>query len=112
MTEIPLLLEREVTFQFGDTREKGKITLGGLERVSDRLWGCWYSISHISPERNRIYGEDPMDALANCIGFLSGLIQGSEDDGLKVWWQYAGDHCGLNLLPGGRPPEGFPADHP
>src|SRR5688572_30564230 len=90
--------ERELTFRIRGVETKGKLKILRLEKVEGRnRWACYWSLAYLHPEEGKIFGDDPLDAFFNCLDFLGNLIRGSEKDGLGVWWQYEGDHCGLSF---------------
>lgn len=91
------VFRREINFRFNDSEKKGELRIGGIEKLKEGQWACHWSMSHVSPELSKIYGKDPLHALSECMNFLANLIRGSEQDGLKVWWEYEGDHCGVNF---------------
>jgi hypothetical protein len=87
---------RNISIRYKGELISGIITVGGIEQLEEsERWKCYYTISMIHPERGHIWGADPLDALSNCLVFLDGLIKGSEEDGLEIWWQHEGDHCGM-----------------
>jgi len=96
MNTIEFRLERELHFRIDGEYSTGKLFVGDLTWQEDkRRWACHWSLAHVHPEVGRIYGADPLAALTATLDFLSGLIGGSEADGLVVWWKIDGDHGGL-----------------
>ena len=95
----PITFERSLRFQRADGSEvNGKLVIGDLEWNEKRSkWACRWSIEPIHPECGEIYGEDPLDAFIRALDFLSILIRGSEDDGLKIWWKLPDDHVGITF---------------
>lgn len=95
-TIYPLKLERELYFILRGQPATGHVRLGDIFWMEERgEWACEWSISFINPERTRMYGTDPLDALLRTVDFMTSLIRGSEADGLIVWWKERGDHGGL-----------------
>ncbi len=91
-----LNLERELKFRFADGEKTGKLKVHRIVKVESKdHWACYWSLDFVHPEQGRLFGDDPLDALFTCLDFVGNLIRGSEKDGLRVWWQYEGDHCGL-----------------
>jgi hypothetical protein len=90
-----LAFERELEFLIGGEWKKGRIYVGELVKATPTRWACHWSISYICPEKGRIYGDDPLDALFGCLRFVGRLIRGSEEDGLVVKWRLDGDHAGF-----------------
>lgn len=88
-------LSRELTFEINGEQKKGVLRIDGVEQLTETKWACYWSLSYINPERAKIYGADALDALTNCLNFITDLIRGSEEDGLKIWWHCEGDHGGM-----------------
>jgi hypothetical protein len=93
MTKIQL--SRTLHFIVNGEVETGLLQIEGVEQLSESKWVCYWSLSYVNPERAKMYGKDPLDALNNCLKFIADLIHGSEEDGLKIWWQVEGDHAGM-----------------
>lgn len=88
--------ERTLKFKSGAAESLGTLCVGPIEWSAEKQkWGCQWSISEVHPEPGVTYGSDPLDSVIRSLDFLSTLIRGSEDDGLVVYWQEPGDHCGL-----------------
>ena len=87
---------RNISIRYKGEVIPGTITIDRIEEDKERgRWKCYYTISMIVPEGGHIWGDDPLEALSRCLVFLDGLIRGSEEDGLEIWWQHEGDHCGI-----------------
>lgn len=93
-----LNFERELNFRIRGVDTKGKLKILRVEQIAGKnRWACYWSLAHIHPEEGRVFGDDSLDSLFTCLDFIGNLIRGSEKDGLEVWWQYEGDHCGLSF---------------
>jgi hypothetical protein len=98
MTNLELKLCRELTFRIRGKVSKGSLQIHRISKIENKdRWACYWSLAYVHPEIGRIFGEDPIDALFQCLDFIGNLIRGSEKDGLGIWWQYEGDHCGLQF---------------
>jgi len=95
---IDINLRRKLQFVIRGERKEGELFVGDLQYDVERnRWHCHWSLSFVHPEIGRMFGDDPLSALTTALDFVSGLIRGSEEDGLIVWWQYEGDHAGLTF---------------
>jgi hypothetical protein len=93
---IHLNLTRTLTFVINGLETTGELQISRIEFYPKlQKWACYWSLSFIHPEESRIFGNDPLGALFQCLDFIGNLIRGSERDGLDVWWKVPGDHCGL-----------------
>ena len=95
MKELEFKIERQLSFRVRGQLKSGKLCIGGLQKDSrserDSPWICFWSLSEIHPETGNIYGEDPLDALLNCVRFLINLIEKHKSNGIEVWWNREGD---------------------
>ena len=95
---IELNFQRELTFCIRGETKKGLLQIFKVRPVEGRdRWECHWSLAYVHPEVGRIFGDDPLDAIFQCLDFIGNLITGSQKNGLRVWWQYEGDSCGLNF---------------
>jgi hypothetical protein len=85
-----------LTFEIEGKNQKGELFVGKLVQRDDGRWICHWSLSVVHPELGQQFGDDPLDALYQCLRFVEELIKGCEEDGLKVHWRFQGDHCGFN----------------
>lgn len=88
---------REVSFRIRGEEERGELFVGELEERPDGTWLCHWSLTHVHPERGAQVGDDPLDAIYQCLRFVEELIKGSEQDGLIIWWRFRGDHAGFDF---------------
>ncbi len=90
-----LLFKRYLTFEQSGVRKTGVLQIHRLEQLSESKWACFWSLSYVHPELCAVYGEDALKAITNALELLSGLIRGTGEDGLKIWWHHEGDNGGI-----------------
>lgn len=100
LTDLPgLTFSREMHFRIKGVESLGRLLVGGIEECKSEakrgFWVCYWSLSNIHPEKGKIYGVDPLDALLNCIQFIIRLIEHHKEVGYEVWWNTEGDVGGL-----------------
>lgn len=90
-------LEREISWQRGSKRGKGRISIGGIRRVDPHgMWSCEWLLDPIAgPEPAISHGEDALHALTLAIQSIDKMIRDALKDGLEVWWLEKGDGCAL-----------------
>jgi hypothetical protein len=92
-------LQREVNLSSGGEQSKILLTIHGIVRVQEppgkACWACLWSLGKIHPRVGRIYGEDPLAALLNCVRFLIMVLKNEESLGHRIWWLQEGDCGGL-----------------
>jgi hypothetical protein len=98
-SEFTFRIQRELHFRIRGVSSRGVLALGGLKQEAsggrEGGWTCFWSLDNIHPKVGKIYGEDPLGALLNCINFLTTLIKEHEDLGWQIWWLQEGDRGGL-----------------
>ena len=94
-------ITRVLQFEIRGKYSTGKLYIGGLRRDSeeeDGFWACDWSLDEIHPKVGKINGIDGLDALLNCVLFVTNLIQRHASIGYEIWWHEKGDMAGLSLL--------------
>ncbi len=91
----PLPVRRKLNFRFRGKHRTGFVRIGSIFQKANGMWACRCQLDFIYDIGGKIYGEDPLHALTNCLSFMRSLIRGSEKDGWKIWWLYKGDHGGF-----------------
>jgi hypothetical protein len=67
-------------------------------------WVCLCTVTPIDKSPSEICGEDPLDAVLNCIRFIARLIEKHKPLGYRVWWLHNGDDGGFHLTAKSRRP--------
>src|SRR5205809_3708869 len=98
MSIIPLKIERSLNFRIDGKTAQGFLKVGDLRKKESEsnlaeCWACSWSLSEIHPETAEVCGEDPLDALLNCLRLIRTLIENHKSIGYEVWWLAEGD-CG------------------
>ena len=91
-----LEFRRELRYRIHGEYVTGELFVGDIVPRSDGKWLCHWSLSFVHPEIGVQFGDDPLDALYECLFFVGRLIHGSELDGLQIWWRIEGDHAGFD----------------
>ena len=97
MSELTVSFRRDLKFRLRGEIEEGQLFIGDVRKQEDGQWVCYWSLSFVHPELGKHYGNDALDSMYKCIRFVGGLIRGSEEDGLQVWWRFEGDHAGFDV---------------
>ena len=91
-------LTRDLNFRIKGEHCTGQLRVGDVVWLEEKKrWVCYWSLAYVHPEEGHFYGEDALQAWTRTLDFISSHIRGNEADGLKVWWQYEGDHGGLTF---------------
>lgn len=96
--QITLNIRRRLHFAKDDKAFDGDVIISDIQAISANKWVCHWSVDHLSGQR-KVYGEDALNALTNCLLVIAGLIKGAGKDGVSVWWQYSGDSGGIPHYP-------------
>src|SRR5262245_35865843 len=72
------------------------LRIEGVDQISGHgskatAWSCSWSLAPLHPTPQRIFGEDPLHALTNCLSFLRDLFERYQRSGLTFWWLHEGD---------------------
>lgn len=98
MKEIPLNIERELSFRKNGSEKKGKLRINRLYYDdTDEQWLCDWSLDHLYAEAVHFRGDDPLAALMRTLDFASSFIRGSVSDGIGIHWQFEGDLGGMRF---------------
>jgi hypothetical protein len=74
----------------------GPENLTSAEGMAER-WHCRWSLTPVHPTGGRCYGEDPLQAITNCLAFLRLLFADYNRKGLSIFWFKEGDLGGFEL---------------
>lgn len=91
-----LTLKRELDIEFEGESRKVELFVGNVIARGDGRWVCHWSLGLVHPDVGKQFGDDPLDAIYQCLRFIEELIKGFEKDGLRARWRFEGDHCGFN----------------
>src|SRR4051794_9093714 len=91
---IPLQIVRQINFQKSEHSFSGELRLDRLEQIGERKWACYWSCDYMC-ENGRIYGEDSLQALMNCLSFIADLFRDARGNGLSIWWKSPSDGSGF-----------------
>jgi len=92
--KISLNLLREIHFEKDGKTFSGTLLIDALEQLDEGKWACFWSCDYLC-ENGRVYGEDALRALANCLKLIRDLIDDAIKDGWIIWWRYREDNCRL-----------------
>lgn len=101
-SETAFELVRDVHIRVRGRHRRGKLVIGAPKRKPHNgklapTWACSYAITGIDDVGTEICGEDPLDALVNCLRFVRKLIEKHKSIGYEVWWLEEGDNGCLAL---------------
>ena len=88
-------LKRTIHVRRNGSRVQGELRIGDVWQLDDGRWACGFFVPVIAEYPGKVYGDDPLQSLTRCLGFLNDLIHKHEADGWEIWWQHEGDHAGL-----------------
>ena len=100
MNEVRLEFVRHLNFRIGGKLREGKLVIHRIKRMEgdSECWACHWFLTDFSPEDAKTYGDDPLDALLNCVRFISSLIDTEKKRGNAIWWKQEDDRAGLECL--------------
>ena len=96
-------ITRDLHIDFAGRETRGRLVIGKLRRKRKRgeLTACWswsWSLSELHPQEGDVCGEDPLNALQNCLRLIRLLIQNHKELGYEIWWLQKGDEGGLEWV--------------
>jgi hypothetical protein len=94
---IELNLTRQFFFEKDGKTFPAELRINRVEKLHERKWICYWSCDYVCDE-GRIWGEDALHAIMNCIKLIRELLEGCERTGMQYWWKYRGDKCYLHEL--------------
>jgi hypothetical protein len=103
MHDQSIVISRDLHMTVAGRKTRGKLLIGNLrkkDKTADlaACWCCSWSLTQVHPDKADVCGEDPLDALQNCLRLVRSLIQNHKDLGYDVWWLEKGDEGGLDWV--------------
>jgi hypothetical protein len=97
-----LLVERQLKYIEAGQEMSVNLQIEGPEHIASaegmaERWYCRWSLTPLHPTGGRSYGEDPLQAITNCIAFLRHLFANYDRRGLSIYWLQKGDLGGFEL---------------
>src|ERR1051326_6478015 len=91
-------ITRQLNIESGGRASPATQGIKSLERdpIKNR-WVCVWSLEHLC-SRGIALGQDPIEALTNVIKLIGLFINGTEIDGINIWWKQKGDNGGFPIL--------------
>jgi hypothetical protein len=100
MNEIRLGIARDLKLRIGGQLRQGRLAIHSIKKLDgeDECWACHWFLTDLSPQDARTFGDDPLDALLNCVRFISSVIDNEMKHGNAIWWKQEDDKAGLECL--------------